>query len=78
MSEAVRVTGKKPITVRWVDHDKGDEDNPNVRPRLVARDIRKGGESIFAPTPPSLGVEDRAQSGLHACDGRRFQDMAAR
>ena len=53
MAEARRVTGKPPITVRWVDVNKGDNTNPNVRSRLVARQIRQAGEdAIFAPTPP--------------------------
>ena len=51
--EARRRTGKPPITVRWVDVNKGDDVNPNVRSRLVARQIRQPGEeAIFAPTPP--------------------------
>ena len=41
------------MTVRWVDVNKGDDVNPNVRSRLVARQIRQAGEeAIFAPTPP--------------------------
>ena len=45
--------GKAPISVRWVDVNKGDDDNPNYRSRLVAREIRRFGEEpIFAPTPP--------------------------
>ena len=32
-------TGKAPISVRWLDHDKGDERRPNIRCRLVARDF---------------------------------------
>ena len=51
--EAFRNQGKAPITVKWVDVNKGDEQNPKYRSRLVAREIRKPGEdSIFAPTPP--------------------------
>ncbi len=51
--EAFRITGKAPISVRWVDVDKGDDDSPNYRSRLVAREIRRRGEDpIFAPTPP--------------------------
>ena len=51
MGEARRVTGKPPITVRWVDVNKGDNVNPNIRSRLVARQIRQAGEdAIFAPT----------------------------
>ena len=48
-----RATGKAPVTVRWVDVNKGDDFNPNARPRLVARHIRQAGEeAILAPTPP--------------------------
>ena len=52
-SEAFNKTGRPPITVRWVNTNKGDHQNPNVRCRLVAREIRTPGmEAIFAPTPP--------------------------
>ena len=52
-SEAFQHTGKPPITVKWVDVNKGDDQEPNYRSRLVAREIRKKWEdSIFAPTPP--------------------------
>ena len=31
----------------------GDDDNPNIRSRLVAQEIRMAGQdAIFAPTPP--------------------------
>ena len=53
MQEAWKLTGRPPISVRWVEVNKGDDDNPNYRSRLVAREIRMAGEdSIFAPTPP--------------------------
>ena len=53
IGEARRVTGKPPITVRWVDVNKGDNTCPNIRSRLAARQIRQAGEdAIFAPTPP--------------------------
>lgn len=45
--------GRKPISVRWVDVNKGGDEHPNYRSRLVARDIRfKGDSATFAPTPP--------------------------
>ena len=51
--EALRRTGKRPITVKWIDVNKGDDESPNYRSRLVAREIRRPGEDpIFAPTPP--------------------------
>ena len=43
-SEALARTGKAPIAVRWIDTNKGDDDCPNYRSRLVAREIRKAGE----------------------------------
>ena len=41
--EARMVTGKPPITARWVDVNKGDNINPNIRSRLVAWQIREAG-----------------------------------
>ena len=50
---AKKLTGKSPISVRWVDVNKGDDVEPNIRSRLVAREIRSPGtEACFAPTPP--------------------------
>ena len=51
--EAFRRAGKAPISVKWVGTNKGNDEQPNYRSRLVAREIRKKGENpIFAPTPP--------------------------
>ncbi len=53
--EAARRTGRPPISVRWVDVNKGDDENPKYRSRLVARQLKimdKSGESFFSPTPP--------------------------
>ena len=51
--EAYKKTGKPPITVKWIDVNKGDDEHPNYRSRLVAREIRLPGEDpLFAPTPP--------------------------
>ena len=53
IAECRREMGRNPISVRWVDVNKGDDVNPNIRSRLVARQIRgPGEESTFAPTPP--------------------------
>ena len=52
---ARQIAGRPPITVRWVDVNKGDELHPKYRSRLVARQIRaldKSGQSYFAPAPP--------------------------
>ena len=37
--EAFRRQGKPPTTVRWIEVNKGDDLNPNIRSRLVAREI---------------------------------------
>ena len=54
--EAWAKTGRGPVSVRWVDADKGAEGMPNIRCRLVARDFKsKDGrdrEDLFAATPP--------------------------
>ena len=88
MGEARRVTGRPPITVRWVDVNKGDNQNPNIRSRLVARQIRQAGEeAIFAPTPPlealrsvlSVATTDFFGGPKHVRDGaseRRTQISA--
>ena len=53
VTEALQRTGRRPITVRWVEVNKGDSENPKIRSRLVAREIRgPGQEACFAPTPP--------------------------
>ena len=78
MGEAKRKTGRPPITVRWVDVNKGDNACPNIRSRLVARQIRQAGEdAIFAPTPPlealrsilSLATTDFPGRPQHVRDG---------
>ena len=53
LEECLRVTGKKPIGCRWIDTDKGDDDNPEYRSRLVAKEIKRDvREEMFAATPP--------------------------
>ncbi len=37
-------TGKSPVSVRWVDANKGGEEKMEVRSRLVARDFQGYGE----------------------------------
>ena len=55
--ECLDEMGKPPVPVRWVVTDEGDETNPNVRVRLVAKHIiaeygEKGMYDIFAALPP--------------------------
>jgi len=52
-SEAVEKIGRSLIGVRRVDVNKGDDEEPSYRSRLVAKHFkRKGDDIIFAPTPP--------------------------
>ena len=39
LGNSYKLTGKKPIVVRWVDINKGDDLNPDYRSRLVAKEI---------------------------------------
>ena len=75
--EAFQKQGKARITVKWTDVNKGDDDAPNYRSRLVAREVRQSWEqSIFAPTPPlealrtilSLAATDRPGMTPHVRD----------
>ena len=46
-------TGKQPISVRWIDINKGDTNNPHYRSRLVAREIDTcKRDDLVAATPP--------------------------
>ena len=50
-----RAEGKRVVSVKWVDTNKGTEEKPMIRSRLVARDFRaadKDREDLFAATPP--------------------------
>ena len=45
--------GCKPITTRWIDVNKGDDENRNYRSRMVAREIKRDNRiDLFAATPP--------------------------
>ena len=52
-AECWQVTGKAPISTKWIDINKGDHVNPKYRSRNVAREIaRKKLDGLFAATPP--------------------------
>ena len=55
--EAVRL-GHKIIGVKWVDKNKGDDNEENYRSRLVAQEFRSKSEGgLFAATPPLESLE---------------------
>ena len=46
-------SGTKIIKVRWIDINKGDENEPDIRSRLVAKDYNNEDRpELFAGTPP--------------------------
>ena len=53
INEAYQQIGKGPISVRWIDINKGDRECPNYRSRLVAREMDTSKRNdLFAATPP--------------------------
>ena len=67
-------SGKPPISVRWVDTNKGDEINPNYRSRLVARQMKAhdhSGQSFFAPAPPPEALRTVLNLAMTAIDGHQ-------
>ena len=53
ISQCVARTGRRPIGVRWIDINKGDQYNINIRSRLVAKEFNnKKCDDLFAGTPP--------------------------
>ena len=55
IEECWELTGKPPVSVRWVDTNKGGKEEFIVRSRLVARDFKGGDkdrDDLFAETPP--------------------------
>ena len=53
VEECWRVTGKGPIGTRWIDVNKGDQENQELRSRLVAKEIKRDNrDDMFAATPP--------------------------
>ena len=51
--ECWKRAGKKPIGVKWVDVNKEDEEQPEYRSRLVAKEVKQDkSEDLFVATPP--------------------------
>ena len=47
------MTGKAPVGTRWIDVNKGDQDHPDYRSRIVAQEIKRDkNQELFAGTPP--------------------------
>ena len=69
-------TGKEPISVRWVDVNKGDDVNTEIRSRLVAKEIKRDNrDDLFAATPPLEAK--KALFSLAVTEGVGFNGGAA-
>ena len=54
--------GEKIIKVRWIDINKGDEVQPDIRSRLVAKDYKSEDRpELFAGTLPDRGHKNHLQ-----------------
>ena len=53
LQDAIKAVGRRPLRLKWIDTNKGDGANYNIRSRLVCTEVRpKGTEAIFSATPP--------------------------
>ena len=51
--EAWRISGRRAVIVRWADVTKGDDENPEIPSRLVAKQTRAANEDpMLLATPP--------------------------
>ncbi|CAK0829612.1 unnamed protein product, partial [Prorocentrum cordatum] len=86
ISEALQVTGTKPLPSGWVDTNKGDDQKPELRSRLVAKETRKlstlgpkDAAATFAATPPLEGLRmilSMAMTGRHGDRVLTFIDIS--
>ena len=80
-SEAWRITGKAPISTKWVDTDKTHGIGvPVIRSRWVARDFKdpkeKDREDLFSATPPLEMMRFiMSRQATHRKDGRERKSM---
>ena len=70
ITECLEMTGRPPISTRWVDVNKGSTESPDVRCRLAARDFKPKGEKdrsdIFAAMPPLEAKNSYAHPDSHS------------
>ena len=79
IAECFAVTGQAPIDGKWVDVNKKDEVDPEIRSRYVARDMKRGSKSdeFFAAAPPLEAIKmllSKAATGNPR--GRRQKKLA--
>ena len=55
-AEDARKAGKVPIAMKWVDRNKGDNERPNYRSRLVCREIKRAHNAEYIPEYASFSA----------------------
>ena len=54
------------VQVRWIDINKGDDENPNYRSRLVGKEFNhEPKEGLFAGTPPLAAPISSTEGGAY-------------
>ena len=48
--------GKTPITMKWVDRNKGDLEHPNYRSRIVCREVKRARDAEYIPEYASFSA----------------------
>ena len=78
IEQCLSTTGRQPISLKWLDRNKGDSQSPNYRSRLVVREIKRSSKTddlpeheLFSAMPPlealkllcSLLVSEKVREG---------------
>ena len=64
-------TGEAPVGTKWLEINKGDEEEFNIRARLVAQEFTKGKlEKIFAANYAPMGSKESI--AINGSDGRHW------
>ena len=77
ITECLEMTGRPPISTRWVDVNKGSTESPDVRCRLVARDFKPKERKIDRTSSPQClrwrrrsSYSERRSEGERSCGTR--------
>ena len=76
LEECVQMTGRPPVSTRWVDVDKGREGRVETRSRLVARDFRVKGDTRELDTFAAMMEAKRVLFIMAMLDGAVGGDAA--
>ena len=72
LQECWDVTHRAPISLRWVDTNKGDDEFENYRSRIVVRELKRAGlgatltaAEVFSAMPPTEALRVLASLAMH-------------